>query len=318
MGVLTLQSLGLTAGSLGEDFNTPRGTCFHRGVDYRTGGAPMRFLAAVYGRVVAPIGGQWGTITVQPFGSPDIIQHLHCSQIDVSVGETVAPWTTLGKTGDVCPAGACNGVHLHLQVVSPTGSPQHECWDRNYTNPHNWNYINPALGSFGRKFSDTGSGNAYTKWDYTQHIIIASDLIGTPNRLVDDIELFIRTPRGQTCLMRILSRYNLHFEGHDGVRIRARTTAAGASMVQIGGSSDCSALRFTQAPSAEVFLTVQENSIYADIPHRSGELRKVSRLMLDWPDPDEVSRGEDDYDMPSFVLYPGGFEELGVRDIHGG
>ena len=78
-----------------------------------------------------------GTITVNPLSSPETrIQYLHCSSIDVVVGQTVYPWTFIGVTGDTAPPDTgITGIHLHLQVQEP-GSGGEPCWNgRAFTNP---------------------------------------------------------------------------------------------------------------------------------------------------------------------------------------
>ena len=134
----TLQTLGIPTGSVGDKYDTPRVPCNHSGVDYETNQVATPFKSAISGKVVAPIGGPWGTISIKPDGSNDLVQYLHCSKINVNVGDNVTPQTVIGETGDVCPPGTCNGIHLHLQVVKPTGDPKYECWSRNYVDPETW------------------------------------------------------------------------------------------------------------------------------------------------------------------------------------
>lgn len=246
MSVLNLNSLGLQNGAIGDNFNDPRGDCFHSGVDYTTGGAATSFRAAVYGVVVDPVGGQWGTISVRPFGSTDVIQYLHCSSIDVASGEIVAPWTILGTTGDVCPPGTCNGVHLHLQAVSADGTPTYDCWSRNYLNPNSWTYANPLVGTWSRHFTEMGTGNGYSYWITDQTVVIATDVLPAPFSLVDDITVYLRSPSGITCELIIVSRYTLTFQGYDKNAVRVRAVPAGATLTQVGGTGDCSGLRVTQ------------------------------------------------------------------------
>lgn len=94
----------------------------HRGIDFQSRdaqGRPARmdFRAGVHGRVVEPIGGPMGTITVE-LKDGTRIQYLHTSQQNVRVGQDVAPETILGKTG----ATGANAIHLHVQARDRNGT----------------------------------------------------------------------------------------------------------------------------------------------------------------------------------------------------
>jgi murein DD-endopeptidase MepM/ murein hydrolase activator NlpD len=143
-------AVGLAGQVINHPYNEPRKACFHRGIDITSSKKPLDFSAGIYGRVIDPTQTAWGTISVQPFHDPTaVVQYLHCSQYSVKVGQAVAPWTILGKTGDTAPPNSgVKGIHLHLQVVEP-GSPLHSCWGaRNYVDPTRWDLGNPLVGTW--------------------------------------------------------------------------------------------------------------------------------------------------------------------------
>src|SRR5437867_1921699 len=88
-------------------FGEPRPNgCPHKGMDITSSGVPTLFTPGVFGRVAAPVGGDWGTITVEPYSHPTTrIQYLHCSSIAVGLGDIVAPWSLIGATGATAPPG---------------------------------------------------------------------------------------------------------------------------------------------------------------------------------------------------------------------
>jgi hypothetical protein len=138
--------VGLTGERVNHPFLEPRGDCPHRGIDITSSGTHKNFCAGIFGRVVPPLHTGWGTIAVNPFHDVQaIVQFLHSSSIAVSIGEFVAPWTILGRTGDTAPPGSgVSGIHLHVQVVRP-GTPAQECWDRNYVDPETWPIVSPII-----------------------------------------------------------------------------------------------------------------------------------------------------------------------------
>lgn len=246
MPIISIESLGLAAnGSVGDDYDTVRRDCFHRGVDYKTNGKETPFLAAVYGRVIEPYGGVWGTITVAPFGSSDIIQFLHCSSRSVRLGEIVAPWTQLGYSGDVCPPGTCTGIHLHLQVLRPSGSPKHSCWNRNYLDPKAWYYENPIVGTWTRQFRYVGSAGSQTL--HTQTLSIHSDAIPTVHSFVDALSILITLSSGKTCILEAVSKYKLTFQSYSNNATNVIIDPAGATIRQVGGNGDCRGFRLNQS-----------------------------------------------------------------------
>lgn len=129
-------TVGLGNYPINSDFGSDRNGCPHSGIDIATGGIPTPFTAGIFG-VVAGVGGQCSSVTVQPFHDQNhFVQYLHCSSIQVSKGDYVAPWTTLGTTGEVgCGA---TGVHLHLHVVKKSAQPSNPCWSRQYVDPKSW------------------------------------------------------------------------------------------------------------------------------------------------------------------------------------
>jgi murein DD-endopeptidase MepM/ murein hydrolase activator NlpD len=124
----------------GKFFEDRPDGCPHKGIDITSSQRALPFLAGVYGVVGEPVGGPWGTVTINPFSSPKTrIQYLHSSKILVSPGERVTPWTPLGYTGQQVPPGhPIPGFHLHLQVEEP-GEGTVTCWNkRNFVNPEQW------------------------------------------------------------------------------------------------------------------------------------------------------------------------------------
>jgi hypothetical protein len=80
--------VGLGGERISGVYNEPRPTepCpFHRGM-VTSSLTPKPFSAGIYGRVVAPLATGWGTVAV-------------------SIGDAVAPWTILGRTGNTVPPG---------------------------------------------------------------------------------------------------------------------------------------------------------------------------------------------------------------------
>jgi murein DD-endopeptidase MepM/ murein hydrolase activator NlpD len=73
--------------------------------------AQLDFKGGVTGKVVAPIGGKYGTITVE-LANKTRVQYLHTSQQHVRVGDDVTPDTVLGRTGST----GANAIHLHVQA----------------------------------------------------------------------------------------------------------------------------------------------------------------------------------------------------------
>jgi murein DD-endopeptidase MepM/ murein hydrolase activator NlpD len=95
----------------------------HRGIDISSRDAngkpaPLEFKAGVYGTVVGPIGGQYGTITVL-LSNGKKVQFLHTSKQNVEIGDPVTPDTILGTTGSK----GANSIHLHIQGRDEKGKP---------------------------------------------------------------------------------------------------------------------------------------------------------------------------------------------------
>ncbi|TCC92190.1 M23 family metallopeptidase [Pedobacter frigiditerrae] len=137
---------GFTVAKVGLDkitapFGEDREGCPHKGTDFGSSGKEKPFKAGVKGKVVEPLGGDWGTIAVKPAHDSTVtIQYLHCSSISVKVGAEVTKDTVLGKTGKKVPAGTdISGIHLHLQVFK-NEAPDYACWGtgRNFIDPETW------------------------------------------------------------------------------------------------------------------------------------------------------------------------------------
>jgi hypothetical protein len=127
----------------------PRKKCPHRGIDITSSQTNKPYCAGIFGRVTEKLGGELGTITVVFFVFAGfVVQYLHNSRIDVSVGSVVAPWTQIGVTGDTAPPGDSQGIHLHVHVVQASGLPGELCWDRNYVDPATWQIADALIGNW--------------------------------------------------------------------------------------------------------------------------------------------------------------------------
>ena len=175
-------SVGLSGERVTGYYEEPRPSgCPHKGLDISSSQKPKDFVSGVWGRITNPVGGQWGTITLQPFNSSTAtIQFLHCSEIAVSTGQIVTPWTRLGKTGNVAPSSVgVIAIHLHIQVVEP-GPPKHSCWLRNFVDPQTWAYVDPLIGVWEVKDSAPtelpGVGPVTLTWDGKYSVNVTQQL----------------------------------------------------------------------------------------------------------------------------------------------
>lgn len=126
----------------------------HKGVDItsRVNGnpSPKDFTPGVWGKVDVPNSQDsgWKTITISPFRSPSTrLQFMHASSLsdNAKVGNVVAPWTILGKTGNtVPPDDPPVEIHLHLQVEDPSGETNENWKERKFINPEIWDTGNPV------------------------------------------------------------------------------------------------------------------------------------------------------------------------------
>ena len=92
-----------------------RGSNFHFGIDYGSGGKPKPFKAGVTGTVTAT-GGSFGTIRIK-LKNGNVVEYLHASKILVKRGQKVSPRTVLGETGGRGPKGSNQyAIHLHVQA----------------------------------------------------------------------------------------------------------------------------------------------------------------------------------------------------------
>ena len=138
--------VGLAGERITGKFREPRPNgCPHKGLDISCSHKPMVFKAGVFGIIVEPQGGPWGTLTISPFQAPDtLIQYLHTSRIAYSEGWAVAPWTEVGSTGNTSPV-PNTPYHLHVQVQEK-GEGSEECWQkRNFVDPEAWTIQNTLL-----------------------------------------------------------------------------------------------------------------------------------------------------------------------------
>lgn len=172
--------------------NRPDKKCPHRGIDFSCSRTEKPFNAGIYGRVVLPLGGNYGTVSIQPFSEPQtIVQYLHCSEFYIKVGDLVAPWTSLGKTGKVSPTPVVQ--HLHIQVVRP-GKSKFDCWktkegvERNFINPQDFPIIDALAGTWFSEVNQTWTrviyGNTYTYRQTEQRWLeISSATVGSTGQL---------------------------------------------------------------------------------------------------------------------------------------
>jgi hypothetical protein len=173
-------TVGLSGETVSGTFEEPRPDgCPHRGLDITSSQTPKPFQAGIYGVVIPPINTAFGTIAVRPFGDLSaIVQYLHCSTSKVGIGDSVAPWTVLGTTGETAPPGTgITGIHLHIQVILP-GTPRHSCWDRNYVDPASWESHFSIAGTWATRVSGAG-GVADTQ------ITLNGDSLGSTGNVIN-------------------------------------------------------------------------------------------------------------------------------------
>ena len=156
---------------------------YHIGIDISSSRRARAFRAGVYGTVVIPNGGRWGTVTVVPFhDQTSAVQYLHCSSINVSPNKLVAPWTNLGMTGTKAPPGSgITGYHLHLHVIDSGSQRLHPEWKFNYVDPVVWTISNPIIGHWSGRWSGADvdqDGDRYS-WRSKVHWHITGDTIGS-------------------------------------------------------------------------------------------------------------------------------------------
>lgn len=292
--IFSLDNLGLTMGSYGEDYDLPRGDCFHSGKDYPSSQREMPFNACVYGKVVNPINGTWGTVSVVPFGTSDMIQYLHCSRINVAVGDVVAPWTVLADTGEVCPPGTCNGIHLHLQVVGATGSPKYSCWSRNYLNPNTWSYTNPLQGLWALAWEDPGSpGSGVRSIETTANLTINSDRLLALNYMVLHQKLHVRTNSGLTCTLLGVTRWKVLFTAYTANGIKYRLIPDGWNSSTIPGNATCSPPNIVQHESEGELTLNAASTLRLEGVIGKRDFRRSSKALIDFSSVDFDSRLSD-------------------------
>ena len=96
----------------------------HGGNDYQSHGpdgspTPLPFKSPIGGKVILYPNGKTNTIGIKTCDGYEV-QFLHASKISVKNGDTIAPNTPLGLTGNKSPQAV--GIHLHVQVKDPSGS----------------------------------------------------------------------------------------------------------------------------------------------------------------------------------------------------
>ncbi len=315
----------------------PKQNCFHRGLDISSSKRPKPFTAGLFGKVVSPLGSEWGTVTVLPFhASGYTVQYLHCSAIDVGVGEVIAPWTTLGHTGDKAPEGSgVNGVHLHVHVIQPSGSkPKHSCWGRlNYEDPEGFNLGTPWRGTWSmrKNFSNgyalhtnnftsvtPGSSNSYST--YIDRVLISRSGRRCPIRATIEWEQRItRYGRKSLVFDLVSTRINIH---HNPCRIRVTHSHVRNDSMYLTSANSYRAFgqmsgRFSKTSNLTWELTednsqtVEPDDAYKPGPRSADLANSVEALELNL-DYESIVYGSEEIDFDEWVgaLPPEVYEEL--------
>ena len=176
-------SLGLSGERITALFGEDRNGCPHKGIDISSSRTSKPFSAGVFGIVGQPIGGQWGTVTVNPLHAPSVrIQYLHCTNISVASGQLVTPWTVLGSTGATAPPNSgITGIHLHLQV-QPPGSGAPPCWKgRYFVDPTKFSTPDLMRGTWYREYTRVQGPLTV---DYKETWSLPSSIVGQTGRVV--------------------------------------------------------------------------------------------------------------------------------------
>jgi len=97
-----------------------KGSNFHLGIDYGSGGEPQPFKSGVSGKVIFT-GGDFGAIRIK-LENGNVVEYLHASKILVEEDQPVSPTTVLGETGGRGPKGSNQyAIHLHVQARDTNG-----------------------------------------------------------------------------------------------------------------------------------------------------------------------------------------------------
>jgi hypothetical protein len=158
--------VGLAGERVSGTFMEPRpGGCPHKGLDISSSGTQKRYAAGIYGKVILPDPNfsQWCTIAIQPFNDPTAtVQYWHSSSSLVAPGDTVAPWSFLGTTGNCSPTPV--PIHLHIQVCFAR-PPHYPCWGgRDFVDPATWDTTSMLLGPWSNRAEVPGQKIACTLW----------------------------------------------------------------------------------------------------------------------------------------------------------
>jgi hypothetical protein len=78
---------------------------------------PLPFKAGVYGKVIAPLGGPQGAVTLQ-LANGMVVQYLYTSARSVPLGASVTPTTTVGNTGST----GTDSIRFAVQAKDQTGA----------------------------------------------------------------------------------------------------------------------------------------------------------------------------------------------------
>lgn len=185
---LTKDTLGLPRERQSADFLEPR-PCPHKGIDITSSNSPKPFKSGVFGTVTSPIGGKWGTISVRPFDNPRAtIQYIHCSSSNVQPGDFVAPWTTIGVTGNKVDSNVSKPVpiHLHVHVEAPYLASYFTCWKgRSFTDPNTFPTPDYFAGTwFNTRNGATPDGKS---WTWNARIRFSGSSVGASASITDEV-----------------------------------------------------------------------------------------------------------------------------------
>ncbi|MEX0297792.1 MAG: M23 family metallopeptidase [Kordiimonas sp.] len=135
-----LSCFGLGEYSIDQEFGTrTRSYPPHKGIDIASPKAGQVFLAGIPGRIVPPLGGKWGIISLNPDKlSSTLVQYIHCEEILCNIGDRVTAMTEIGTIGNR----GHSKINLHIQVSIP-GKPKFSDWkqfsrDRDFVDPINF------------------------------------------------------------------------------------------------------------------------------------------------------------------------------------
>ncbi|SDB60859.1 hypothetical protein SAMN03159422_02399 [Agrobacterium fabrum] len=269
---MDVNDFGLFGERISGSFREPRpNRPPHRGMDVSSSMTHKNFTAGVFGQVIDPQGGPWGTITVRPFNEPStIIQYLHCFDFKVGRGDLVAPWTIIGSTGDTAPPGTnITGIHLHVHLIQP-GTPTDPGWSQNYVDPATWSRGTPGQGQW-RQNAQGYEGTIKFTSERTLHIISFEN--PAPNFVIEGYDFYEFRWRNNDCRVRVDLKFTATFVGssNNGLRFEIRPT-------QILKSGPCHSIFRANVPELDRALLVlrSENTMLGGDGLSMVEFKKIS------------------------------------------